>query len=94
MHPSGNFCQWRVFEIVEPGTQICVRRKQIPQPCGTRLWFQFLDDRGRCPAFPGDGVGLDLVMKPMFVRIDVLIEKRRQTLLQIDDLGGEIEIHC
>ena len=42
--------EWRVFKIGQSGAQFALGKKQVPQPFGTRLGLDLLNDWRRIPA--------------------------------------------
>ena len=68
-------------------------KEQIPQPGGSCLRLQLFDEFGRSPARAALRIFFDLPIKPLFVRINVLLHKRIDALAQLLDFGRIVELH-
>ena len=78
-----------VFQIGQARAILAVGQKQVPQSGGAGLLLQLLHNRSGTPA----PALLDLFDTGPFVRIDVLLHERAQSLLKFFHLFGVRKIH-
>ena len=90
MHPPHDLRQGGVFEVGQAIAVLALRQKQVPQPCGLGLFFQLFDNRRNLPTVRA---GVQLVLKRLFVRIDVVFHKLGDLFSQVLYLWGKIKIH-
>ena len=90
MHPPHDFRQWGVFEVGQAIAVLALRQKQVPQPGTLGPLFDLLDNRRDLPAVRA---GVQLVLKRLFVRMDVLVHKLRDLFSQVLHFRGIIKIH-
>ena len=90
MHPAHDFRQGSIFKVSQAVAVLTLRQKQVPQPGTLGLFFQLFDNRWDLPAVR---TGVQLVLKRLLVRIDVILHKLRDLFSQVLYFRGKIKIH-
>jgi hypothetical protein len=82
MRAPHDFTERRIFEIGQTGAVVAFRKKQIPKSLRPGFGLEFFDNRIDLPRAEFFG----LVVKALFVRVDVPFHERLDPPLERDDL--------
>src|SRR4029077_13541235 len=89
-HAPHHLAQRRVVEVAQARPVARVGQEQVPQPGGTRLRLQFLQQRRLLPVISL----LQLRVEALLIRVDVLVHEGRQPTTVLATAPTEFEIHA
>jgi hypothetical protein len=92
--PTHDLAERCVLEVRQALRDSCrARQEEVPETGFARLRLQLLDYPGGLPGISPGPVLRHLPVKPLLVRVDVLVEEIQKTSLQGLDTVRELEVH-